>query len=110
MGEMLSVLVVCEWSYFSWAQRVLSSDDFDAIKRKSSGEEEDADSFMYYEWIELHSGEGFESVVEHFRSLLDKEGRLMAEDGDEEGKERCEKRFLEAIALEEAFFEDAYKE
>ena len=90
LGEMLSVLVVCEWSYGSWGRRVL-----DATKR---------DDFMCYEWVDLHSGEGFEAVVTYLRKLLDKEGNLI----DEEGKKRCKKRFLQAIQLEEDFFENAY--
>ena len=41
LGEMLAVIVVCEWSYLSWGERVLSK-----TKR---------DNFETYEWVDLHS-------------------------------------------------------
>jgi len=92
LGEMLSVIVVCEWSYSSWGERVL--------------DETERDDFVCYEWVDLHSGEGFRSVVAYLRGLLDKEGELMSE----EGKQRCQQKFLEAIQLEEDFFDHAYNE
>lgn len=92
LGEMLSVLVVCEWSYLSWGQLVQNN----TVR----------DDFVTYEWVDLHSGESFEAVVAYLRGLLDKEGDLL----DEEGKNACKKRFLEAVQLEEDFFEFAYDE
>jgi thiaminase/transcriptional activator TenA len=83
-------LVVCEWSYLSWGQLVLDSTN--------------RDDFVTYEWVDLHSGVFFEEVVEYLRGLLDKEGTLI----DEAGKQACQKRFLQAIQLEEDFFEYAY--
>jgi len=91
LGEMLSVLVVCEWSYQTWGERVLG----DASR----------DDFLCYEWVDLHSGEYFGAVVAYLRGLLDKEGSLI----DMEGKAACKRRFLEAIQLEEDFFENAYE-
>jgi thiaminase/transcriptional activator TenA len=91
LGEMLSVLVVCEWSYLSWGQLV----------EKETARED----FLTYEWVDLHSGSSFEAVVDYLRGLLDKEGSLL----DHDGKEACQKRFLEAIQLEEDFFDFAYE-
>lgn len=87
---MLSVLVVCEWSYLSWGQLVLDSTN--------------RDDFVTYEWVDLHSGPFFEEVVEYLRGLLDKEGELI----DEAGRQVCKERFLQAIRLEEDFFDYAY--
>lgn len=92
LGEMLAVIVVCEWTYLSWGERVLPF-----TKR---------DDFMCYEWVDLHSGEYFASVVEYLRRLLDKEGELMAD--DEEEREKVKSRFLQAVQCEEDFFDDAY--
>lgn len=91
LGEMLSVLVVCEWSYLSWGQIVLSS----TVR----------DDFVTYEWVDLHSGEYFESVIDYLRGLLDKEGDLI----DEDGRKKCTARFLHAVDLEEKFFDNAYE-
>jgi thiaminase/transcriptional activator TenA len=90
LGEMLSVIVVCEWSYQSWGERVLPK-----TKRND---------FENYEWVDLHSGPFFAGVVEYLRGLLDKEGISL----DEEGREKCRKRFLEAVQCEEDFFNFAY--
>ena len=90
LGEMLAVLVVCEWSYMSWGERVL--------------EKTVRDDFACYEWVDLHSGEFFRGVIEYLRGLLDKEEQFL----DEEGKAAVKKRFLEAVQYEEEFFEHAY--
>jgi thiaminase/transcriptional activator TenA len=90
LGEMLSVLVVCEWSYLSWGQLV----EKDCIR----------DDFVFYEWVDLHTGETFEAVIAYLRGLLDQEGLLL----DDEGRESCQKRFLQALQCEEEFFENAY--
>mmetsp|Transcript_8257 Transcript_8257/g.19918 ORF Transcript_8257/g.19918 Transcript_8257/m.19918 type:complete len:211 (-) Transcript_8257:91-723(-) len=86
LSEMLAVIVVCEWSYLSWGELVL-----DSHVRKD---------FYCFEWVDLHSGDYFSSVVEYLRSLLDKEVDTMS---DAE-KEACQARFLEAVQLEEDFF------
>ena len=87
---MLSVLVVAEWSYFSWGEKVLAFTN--------------RDDFTTYEWVDLHSGEYFSEVVAYLRGLLDKEGTLI---GDA-GKKKCRDAFLRAVRLEEDFFEMAY--
>lgn len=91
LGEMLAVLVVCEWSYLTWGERVAPT----AVR----------EDFYRYEWIDLHSGEAFRSVVDYLRGLLDEEGKRM--DSDE--KDRVKQRFLQAVQLEEDFFDFAYK-
>lgn len=90
LGEMLAVLVVCEWSYLTWGQHVEKS----TVR----------DDFCTYEWVDLHSGPLFAQVVAYLRQLLDAEGKTM----NALEKERCKKRFLQAVQLEEDFFEYAY--
>jgi thiaminase/transcriptional activator TenA len=90
LGEILSVLVVAEWSYLLWGEKVLPTTN--------------RDDFLTYEWVDLHSGDYFNGVVAYLRGLLDKEGTLI----DDEGKEKCKAAFLRAIQLEEDFFEMAY--
>jgi thiaminase (transcriptional activator TenA) len=91
LGEMLAVLVVCEWSYLGWGERVADT----AVRN----------DFCCYEWIDLHSGPTFRSVVAYLRGLLDEEGTRL----DEAEKERVKQRFLRAVQLEEDFFNNAYK-
>ena len=90
-SEMLAVLTVCEWSYLSWGQKVL--------------QETNRDDFVTFEWVDLHSGDYFESVVEYLRRLLDHEVELI----DEAEREKCKLRFLEAVQIEERFFDNAYQ-
>jgi thiaminase (transcriptional activator TenA) len=92
LSEMLAVIVVCEWSYLSWAQRVCAEK---AIVR---------DRFLFFEWIDLHVGPNFEAVVEYLRNLLDKEALLL----NDNERATCKQRFLSAVQLELDFFEDAY--
>jgi thiaminase/transcriptional activator TenA len=91
LAEMLSVIVVCEWSYLSWGQLV----EKETVRK----------DFVTYEWVDLHTGQSFEAVVEYLRRLLDKEGDLL----DDVGKNACKKRFLHAVQLEEDFFDYAYE-
>ena len=90
LAEMLAVITVCEWSYLSWGQLVQK----ETVRI----------DFVTYEWVDLHSGGAFEQVVEYFRSNLDREGEKL----DDAGRAACEKRFLEAVQLEEEFFDYAY--
>mmetsp|Transcript_36212 Transcript_36212/g.87397 ORF Transcript_36212/g.87397 Transcript_36212/m.87397 type:complete len:100 (+) Transcript_36212:650-949(+) len=91
ISEMLSVLVVAEWSYLSWGEKVLSFTNRDV-------------DFTTWEWVDLHSGEYFSQVVSYLRSLLDKEGTLI----DEDGRTKCKNAFCYAVQLEEEFFDMAY--
>ncbi|CAJ1946682.1 unnamed protein product [Cylindrotheca closterium] len=91
LAEMLAVIVACEWSYLSWGELVL--------------EEHVRKDFYCYEWVDLHSGDYFTSVVEYLRSLLDKEVETM----NDAEKKACQTRFLETVQLEEDFFDFAMK-
>ena len=88
LGEKLAVLCVCEWSYLSWAE----------VKVVNTNNE------LHTEWIDLHRGEYFESVVSYLRGLLDKEGLHFSN----AEREACKERFLETVQLEEEFFDNAY--
>jgi len=88
LGEKLAVLCVCEWSYLSWAE----------VKNVKAQDE------LHLEWIDLHRGDYFESVVNYLRGLLDKEGSLIFE----AERATCKKRFQETVQLEEDFFDNAY--
>ena len=90
LGEMLAVIVVCEWSYLCWGEQVVET----TVR----------DDFVTYEWVDLHSGDYFRSVVNYLRGLLDQEGDLI----DQRGRDACKKRFLEAVELEQEFFDFAY--
>lgn len=91
LGEMLSVLVVAEWSYLSWGEKVLAVTNRDV-------------DFTTWEWVDLHSGDSFSNVVAYLRGLLDKEGTLT----DENGRDKCKIAFLQTVQLEEDFFDMAY--
>jgi len=89
LEEMLAVIVVCEWSYLSWATIVLQEDDEREKQQQQQQQQQggneklsriNRDDFMTYEWITLHSGTEFESVVNYFRELLDREGNKLKEE------------------------------
>jgi thiaminase len=67
------------------------------------------EDFVTYEWVDLHSGPYFTKVVNYLRDLLDQEGERMTSDNDELGRQLCQQRFLQAVQLEEDFFENAYR-
>lgn len=90
LGRMLAVLVVAEWSYLSWGERL-------APPRADL-------PFWFAEWIELHSGEGFAGVVAYLRALLDVEWERL----DAPGRAEVERIFREAVRLERAFFDAAW--
>ena len=94
LAEKLAVLVVCEWSYLSWGRLV----QHQTVRER----------FVCYEWVDLHSGPEFESIVDYLRKLLDEEGRRLKEEGNLEGLQACQRRFLQTVNLEEEFFEYAY--
>ena len=90
LGEKLAVLVVAEWTYQSWGERVLPN----AV----------SEPFYYREWVDLHSGEYFGSVVDYLRRLLDSE----ADHLDEAGMDAVRRRFQTAVQLEKQFFDACY--
>lgn len=93
-ARMLAVLTVAEWSYLSWADRVLGKADY---RRPAD--------FWHAEWIDLHSGTYFESVVDWLRGQLDAVGPGLP------AAERTSVRddFEKAVALEKAFFDQAWQ-
>lgn len=104
LEEMLAVIVVCEWSYLSWGQAVL------AAELEEGGPKVCRKDFVTSEWVDLHSGPVFESIIEYLRLLLDREGEQLKAASSHERLEACEQRFLEAVQLEEDFFDYAYRE
>lgn len=89
--QILAVLVVVEWSYLTWANRYKTYN---------------ADlPFWFSEWIDLHTGEEFESVVNHLRDQLDN----CWADLNEHQQSKAAAMFRNAVLCERAFFDAAYK-
>lgn len=89
-AETLAVLVPAEWIYLAWASRA----------------DDPPERFYLAEWIDLHSGEAFEAVVEFLRSELDAVGADLSP-----RRERAVRRlFARTVAYEVAFFDAAYAE
>ncbi|MEO9896570.1 MAG: TenA family protein [Paracoccaceae bacterium] len=90
--QMLAVLIVAEWSYLTWANRYKTYN---------------ADlPFWFSEWIDLHTGEGFESVVNHLRNQLDSEWA----DLSDHHQSKAAAMFHKAVLCERAFFDNAFKD
>lgn len=87
----LTVLLVAEWLYLDWAIRT------DVPPAPAD--------WLYTEWIDLHRGDQFENWVQ----LLKDEVNRVAAAADEATRERMGKLFERAVALELAFFEEAYE-
>ncbi len=87
-AETLAVLVPAEWAYLEWAS--------DADGRP--------DRFYLAEWVDLHAGPGFESVVDLLRRELDREGAVASP----RRRRRIERLFRRTVDLEVAFFDAAY--
>jgi thiaminase/transcriptional activator TenA len=88
--QMLAVLVGAEWSYLAWATPY--ADRAESLP------------FIYGEWIALHSGAYFESVVTYLRGQLDRTWEVL----DEPRRADTLATFRRMIALERAFFEESY--
>ena len=88
--RMLAVLTGAEWSYLSWAAPY--ADRAPHLP------------FYFGEWIALHSGDYFESVVEHLRSQFDQIWLT----ADSAAQAQAADDFARCIALERAFFAEAY--
>lgn len=88
--QMLAVLVVAEWSYLSWADRYKAYDpDL---------------PFWFSEWIDLHTGDGFESVVAHLRHQLDNVWDTL----NKQQKSDAAEMFRDAVQCEVAFFDASF--
>lgn len=85
----LSVLVVAEWLYLSWADRK------NAVLPPK---------FIHAEWITLHNNDAFADFVNWLRAELDRTGP--AQDA---ATQRCSADlFARAVRLERAFFDHVY--
>lgn len=89
-ARMIAVLSVAEWTYLSWA-----------TPHAPANEEL---PFYFGEWITLHSGAGFEGVVDHLRDQLDKTWETL----DADAQARVAADFKRAVELERAFFDATY--
>jgi len=88
--QMLSVLVVAEWTYLSWAEQ------YEVYDPKLP--------FWFSEWIDLHCGAGFEGVVAYLRTQLDTLWpNLTAAQQD-----KATEVFQAAVRCERAFFDASY--
>ncbi|WP_293780673.1 TenA family protein [uncultured Oxalicibacterium sp.] len=85
----LSVLVVAEWLYLSWADRKHA-----ALPPK----------FIHAEWITLHNNNAFADFVNWLRTELDRTGP--AQDADTQ--RRSADMFARAVRLEREFFDHVY--
>ncbi len=89
--QMLAVLVVAEWSYLTWATRYANYDP--------------ELPFWFSEWIDLHSGEGFDAVVAYLRGQLDS----IWPELDDQQRADATAMFQQAVACERAFFDAAWE-
>ena len=96
-GNMIAVLCVAEWVYLSWAQPVFERTDYAELIKTLP--------FYFGEWVALHSGEYFESVVEHLRTQLD----TAFNDADATQQAMMQDYFEQAVLLEKQFFDACYK-
>jgi thiaminase/transcriptional activator TenA len=85
----LAPLVVFEWLYNAWATAV-------ADRRP--------ERFYHREWISLHTNPAFDSFVAWLRAQLDRDGPTLVP----ERQDRIVAVFHRTVALEKAFFDDAY--
>jgi len=90
-ANMIAVLCVAEWIYLSWAKPFVKTVE--------------TLPFYFSEWISLHSGEYFESVVEHLRTQLD----TAFNDADAKKQETIKDYFKQAVLLEKQFFDACYQ-
>ncbi len=88
-AETLAVLVPAEWVYLTWASREAG---------------EPPENPLYDEWIELHAAPEFAEFVGFLRAELDRVGPELSP----RRRDRVEWLFARTVALEVAFFDDAY--
>lgn len=91
-ADMLAVLAVAEGTYLGWADRV------------HRGLAKRPEDFWYYEWLDLHIGDYFESVVAYLNDQLDQVGPTLSE-GE---RQSCLSFFRRATELEIQFFDAAW--
>jgi len=96
-GNMVAVLCVAEWVYLSWAQPVFERTDYAKLIKTLP--------FYFGEWVNLHSGEYFESVVDHLRTQLD----IAFNNADVQQQQTMQDYFQQAVLLEKQFFDACYQ-
>jgi thiaminase (transcriptional activator TenA) len=84
-AEVLTVLLVAEWTYLEWASRA---------------PEKLPENFVHAEWITLHNNEDFRAWVDWLRGELDR----VSADLDERERARCLRLFQIATGYELDFF------
>jgi len=89
-GAMVAVLCVAEWTYLEWATPFAPA--------------QENLPFYFSEWIDLHAGEYFESVVGYLRAQVD----TAYDDANNEGRAIISDYFSRAVMLERAFFDMSY--
>jgi thiaminase/transcriptional activator TenA len=87
--ETLTPLVVFEWLYNAWATALA---------------DRQPERFYHREWIALHANPAFDSFVAWLRAQMDRDGPTLAP----ERQDRIVAVFRRTVALEKAFFDDAY--
>ena len=101
-AETLAVLVPAEWVYREWAVAVAETDvEPGADGPPSAGMEL---PFYYAEWIDLHAVPSFLAFVDWLRGELDREGPTLSS----RRQRRVDRLFRRTVALEFAFFEEAF--
>lgn len=88
--QMLAVLCVAEWIYLEWATPFANRSDHLP--------------FWLGEWIDLHCGKSFESVVNYLRNQVD----LTWEKLDATARSEMETTFCKTVRLEREFFDAAW--
>lgn len=91
--ETLAALVPAEWIYAEWATREASA------HQAAAGL-----PFFFADWIELHANPSFKEFVTWLRGELDAHGPTVSPARERE----IERIFRRTVALEVAFFDDAY--
>lgn len=91
-ANMVAVLAVAEGTYLGWADRVA----------KTAPTNPPLD-FWFSEWIDLHTGDYFASVVAYLNAQLDEVGPTL----DDAARAECQRYFAQATQLEIDFFNTA---
>ncbi|NGP88687.1 TenA family protein [Fodinibius halophilus] len=88
-ANIITVFIVAEWSYLSWASRI---------------SERSYSKFYFGEWVSLHANPEFRSFVDWLRNQLDQIGPTLSTERQQEISEL----FEQSLDCEQAFFDSAY--
>jgi thiaminase (transcriptional activator TenA) len=86
----IGVLLPVEWTYYEWA--------------KWAKEQGKSDRFWVQEWVDLHATKEFGAFIDWLKQEADEHAKRV----DPKTRERVMARFVRAVDLEVAFFDDAY--